>query len=260
MVYFFNTFGITPSKNFEAAGYDWYVPNINDYNDKLIDNYVIPALFQSYKVNEKSLNAIIRYLDTNINDKYYLDIDDDEETLHLNKQIQNCFKHNIYNTVLLYLSFVAKSNKQWMDIFNNPTSYPIMKFVYNNLVFDIKKNVVGIKLAANDTLLINAGIKEVLPSGYAGVFMNKSGRGSSGYDVRACVVDEDYTGYVHLNVAFTGNSSKNSIIYCGDKLVQQLILPLYKEQSKEITEDEFLEMTSKSKRGSAGFGSSNEKH
>ena len=109
-------------------------------------------------------------------------------------------------------------------------------------------------MSKDNTLLINSGVKEIVPTGHAGVFFNKSGRGSSGYDVRACVVDEDYTGYVHLNVAFTGQDSSSSIVYCGDKLIQQLILPLYKSESEQISEDLFNKLTSKSLRGSAGFG------
>lgn len=259
MVYFFNTFGIIPTKNYEAAGYDWYIPNIDDNDNNIINDYVKPAIKQSYGINEKQLDEVIAYLKTNINDKYYLDIDDDVETLEYNKKVRKCFNNNIYNTVLLYLSFVAKTHT-WLDVFNNPTTYPVMTFVHNNLLFDLNKDVPGIKLSKDNTLLINSGVKEIIPSGHAGVFFNKSGRGSSGYDVRACVVDEDYTGYVHLNVAFTGQDSSNSIVYCGDKLVQQLILPLYKSESKQISEDDFNILASKSLRGSAGFGSSNEKH
>lgn len=259
MVYFFNTFGIVPTKNYEAAGYDWYIPNIDDNDKEMIENFVKPAIKQSYGIDEHQLHEIIAYLKTNVNDKYYLDIDDDEERLVYNKKVRDCFEHNIYNVALLYLSFIAKT-KNWLDAFDNPTTYPVMTFVYNNLLFDLNKNVPGIKLSKDNTLLINSGVKEIIPTGHAGVFFNKSGRGSSGYDVRACVVDEDYTGYVHLNVAFTGQDSSNSIIYCGDKLVQQLILPIYKSESKQISEDDFNKLTSKSLRGSAGFGSSNEKH
>lgn len=259
MVYFYKTFGIVPTKNYEAAGYDWYIPNIDDNDKEMLDNFVKPALKESYGINENQLKELIAYLKTNVNDRFYLDIDDDEETLAYNKKARECFSHNIYNVVLLYLSYVAKT-KTWLDTFNNPLVYPVMSFVHTNLLFDIEKGVPGIKLSKDNTLLINSGVKEIVPTGHAGVFFNKSGRGSSGYDVRACVVDEDYTGYVHLNVAFTGQDSSTSIVYCGDKLLQQLILPLYKSGSEQISEDLFNKLTSKSLRGSAGFGSSNEKH
>ena len=259
MVYFYNAFGITPTKNYEAAGYDWYIPNIDDNDKDKIENLVKPAIKQSYNINEDQLQQLIAYLKTNVSDRFYLDIDDDPETLVYNKEARYCFEHNIYNVVLLYLSYVAKS-KNWLDAFNNPLVYPVMSFVHNNLLFDLEKNVPGIKMSKDNTLLINSGVKEILPPQHAGVFFNKSGRGSSGYDIRACVVDEDYTGYVHLNVAFTGQDSANSVVYCGDKLVQQLILPLYKSENKSICKKEFEELTSKSKRGEAGFGSSNEKH
>lgn len=259
MVYFYNTFGIVPTKNYEAAGYDWYIPNIDDNDKEMIENFVKPALKQSYGINEDQLQELIAYLKTNVSDRFYLDIDDDEETLVYNKKARDCFANNIYNVVLLYLSYVAKT-KNWLDTFDNPLVYPVMSFVHTNLLFDVEKGVPGIKLSKDDTLLINSGVKEILPTNHAGVFLNKSGRGSSGYDVRAQVVDEDYTGYVHLNVAFTGKDSSNSIIYCGDKLVQQLILPLYKSEHKSISKEEFEKLTSQSLRGESGFGSSNEKH
>ena len=259
MVYFYNAFGITPTKNYEAAGYDWYIPNIDNNDKELIENLVKPALKETYDIDERQLHELIAFFKTNISDRFYLDIDDDPETLEYNKKARECFEHNIYNVVLLYLSYVGKT-KNWLDTFGNPLVYPVMSFVHTNLLFDIEKGVPGIKLSKDNTLLINSGVKEIVPTGHAGVFFNKSGRGSSGYDVRACVVDEDYTGYVHLNVAFTGQDSSTSIVYCGDKLLQQLILPLYKSESEQISEDLFNKLTSKSLRGSAGFGSSNEKH
>lgn len=259
MVYFYNTFGIVPTKNYEAAGYDWYIPNIDDNDKEMIEDFIKPALKQSYNIDEHQLQELIAYLKTNVSDRFYLDIDDDEETLVYNKKARECFEHNIYNVVLLYLSYTKKS-RNWLDAFGNPLVYPVMSFVHTNLLFDVERCVPGIKLSKDDTLIVNSGVKEILPSDHAGVFFNKSGRGSSGYDVRACVVDEDYTGYVELNVAFTGKDSANSVLYCGDKLLQQLILPLYKSESKTISKEEFEKMTSKSLRGEAGFGSSDEKH
>ena len=47
MVYFYNAFGITPTKNYEAAGYDWYIPNIDDYDKDKIENLIKPAIKQS---------------------------------------------------------------------------------------------------------------------------------------------------------------------------------------------------------------------
>ena len=60
----------------------------------------------------------------------------------------------------------------------------IKYFINQYLVFD-KNGVAGIKLKLNDTLFINSGIKIALPHGYAGVYLNKSGKGNAGFDVRA---------------------------------------------------------------------------
>ena len=79
-------------------------------------------------------------------------------------------------------------------------------------------------------------------------------------DVRACVVDEDYSGYVHLSLAYTV-SSNNGIIYAGDKLIQQCILYIVDtSDTTEVSEDEYIELMKDSKRGSKAFGSSDVKH
>lgn len=260
MLTFCNVFGVKPTKNFDAAGYDFYIPNINDNDAVLINSKVIPALCKSYGLTETQLRQITDFILIIAEDKYYADTED--ECTEKYREIKNTIHANKWNSCLLLLSMSFKSNLPVVDDTGTPISYNIAKFVYDNLVVDTTNGVTGILLHPGETLFINSGVKEKLPEGYAGVFMNKSGRGSSGYDVRACVVDEDYTGYVHLNLQFQGQnvSSHNSEIYCGDKIVQQLILPLYKDKEQEVNEEDFIRITSDSKRGDSAFGSSNEKH
>lgn len=262
MLKFFNAFGIVPSKNYEAAGWDWYVPNIDRDSDKLrIDKYVRPALCKGYGITDEQIDQLMKIMGNIINDHYYFDEDDTKFTQR-SKEIRECYNANKYNSLLLYLAFSFKSNNRLFNIDGEPALYNMNMFIYNNLLFDVNNNTVGVELERGNTLFINTGVKEKVPTGYAGVFLNKSGRGSSGYDVRAQVVDEDYTGYVHINVQFLGQKSSESRIYCGDKLVQQLVLPLYKESEDdgECSEEEFNSLTAKSQRGEQGFGSSNEKH
>lgn len=257
---FCNNFGITPSKNYEAAGYDFYIPNLDDKDIKKLTNYVFPAFKTLFGVNKPQIDELLKSLMDCIFDNFYIDGDDEKDLVSFNESNRACAMTNRYNILHLYLAWMYKNKLPLFDISGRPALTPISKFVYEKLVINIKENLVGVSLSVGDTLMITSGIREKVPTGYAGVFLNKSGRGSSGYDVRAQVIDEDYTGYVSLNVAFTSNNSKQSLIYCGDKLVQQLVLPLYKEKSEEVSDEEFTKITSDSKRGAAGFGSSNEKH
>ena len=102
----------------------------------------------------------------------------------------------------------------------------------------------------------------MLDIGVAGLYVNKSGKGNCGWDVRACLVDEDYAGFVHLSQAYTKEliDDGQNIVYCGDKLTQMMLLPVFHSKYDEITEEEYNEIMSNSKRGESGFGSSDIKH
>ena len=139
-------------------------------------------------------------------------------------------------------------------------------------------------MTLNDTLFINSGIKialdtvlsdQVAPNpsnvvnmlrmlgiGVAGLYVNKSGMGNKGYDVRACLVDEDYAGYVHLSMAFTKDTEnvKNKNIFCGDKLTQMMLIPVFHTEYQEVGEEEYNKLMEESNRGDDGFGSSDVKH
>jgi dUTP pyrophosphatase len=99
--------------------------------------------------------------------------------------------------------------------------------------------------------LIPSGIVAEIPEGYCLVAFNKSSLGAMGLTVGACVVDSEYRGEIHLNVF--NHSTKEITIKEGQKLIQFLLLPV---PSVEIEEGE---VTSKTERGSGGFGSTNEK-
>ena len=49
-------------------------------------------------------------------------------------------------------------------------------------------------------------------------------------------------------------------MYAGDKLVQQLVIPVLVEAIEELTSDEYDKVMTGSTRGDSGFGSSDEKH
>ena len=151
--------------------------------------------------------------------------------------------------------------------------FAVNYFYINILTYDSKNDKVGVKMQLNDTLFINSGIKVALdtvlgdkigpnPSnavkmlrllgiGVAGLYVNKSGKGNAGWDVRACLVDEDYVGFVHLSQAYTKELIEDgqNIVYCGDKLTQMMLIPVFHDEYVDIDEDDYNKIMANSKRG-----------
>lgn len=224
----YNGFGITPTNTHVSAGTDYYVPNIDDNNDQIVER-ALSAFEKSYGQTREDLLEL-------------------RQTL-----IDHHITKNLTNIMHLYLALYSGKMK---DL----SKYGCVDyFIKNYLIFD-SKGTPGVQLQLNDTLFINSGIKVALPHGYAGVYLNKSGKGNAGFDVRAQVVDEDYTGYVHLSQAFTKDADFKNVVYCGDKLTQMLILPVLHTTPVEVSEAEYMEEMAGSQRGDDGFGSSDVKH
>lgn len=227
----YNDFGITPTRNHTAAGYDFYVPNIDDTNKEQVQRFQ-SALAKSYNVADPTtmLQAIYAWVRK-------------VKNLSLDTPI-----NNLNNILHLYLAV------------NHNNRLPVIEdFCVRYITFDSAGHV-GVRLFSGDTLFINSGIKEAINYGYAGVFLNKSGRGTKGFDVRAQVVDEDYTGHVHLSLQYLGKDRECGVVYCGDKIVQQLVIPVLSDVVEELTSDEYDKVMTGSTRGDSGFGSSDEKH
>lgn len=230
----FNEFGIKPTFNHVAAGADFYIP----YFDVDKKDIAFKAFEISYKVNDTYIdnvyNAIIYFLKS-----------------------KNPSEKQIINIVHLFLALDSSAINSYDE---NDIPSRVKLFVDRYLVFD-KHLRPGIAMDLNDALLINSGIHVALEPGTAGVFMNKSGRGNAGFDVRAQVVDEDYTGFVHCSLAYTKDTNKDyRKIYCGDKITQMLILPIIHSDYDEVSADEYYDIMSNSERGSDSFGSGDEKH
>lgn len=258
----YSVFGIKPTNTFSSAGTDYYVPNIDDFDFNKA-NTALKAFEKSYNVTEDDINLVMQ-------------------------QFEICngnFETNQYvNMVHL---FFAVGNKQ-LDGLKKESLIDAVDYFYNEyLIFDKTGNV-GVILKLNDTLFINSGIKVALDTvisemeetdtehpniasakilrdlgiGVAGLYVNKSGKGNAGFDVRAQLVDEDYSGYVHLSMAYTKDlfeDGKNKV-FAGDKLVQMMLIPVFHTQYEEVTEEEYNDIMSESNRGDAGFGSSDVKH
>jgi dUTPase len=102
----------------------------------------------------------------------------------------------------------------------------------------------------------------MLGIGVAGLYVNKSGMGNRGFDTRAVLVDEDFSGYVHLSMAYTKEviEDKQNIIYCGDKLTQMMLIPVFHDEYVDTDEENYNKIMEGSLRGANGFGSSDVKH
>lgn len=103
-------------------------------------------------------------------------------------------------------------------------------------------------------VLIPSGIKVLLPENTALVAFNKSGIATKlGLDVGACVVDEDYTGEIHLSLVNTTESI--ILLDYGQKIIQFLLLPVMFDDVIEVSSEKELYSGIVSERGSGGFGS-----
>jgi dUTPase len=250
-----NDFGITPTKNFVAAGYDFYVPNIKlkDENDTDEIHKILTEFSKSFKTPLEEILDVTERLNLQIT-----------ATNKFNRELT---KSEMLNVVHLFYALTPPDDVDYYlesdeiieesdeDIINES----IEDFVEARLIEDSKGNI-GINIFAGDYILINSGIKVGLPKDTAGIFFNKSGKGNQGFDTRACVVDEDYAGYVHLSMAYDKQLIDPTELYCGDKLSQFIVLPLVKTEVKEVSKEDFEEFHKNSQRGSDGFGSSDVKH
>jgi dUTP pyrophosphatase len=111
-------------------------------------------------------------------------------------------------------------------------------------------------LKPGDDVLIDSGIKVIIPEGYALIFKEKSGVATKRkLTVGASVVDSDYRGVVHFHLF--NNGLENQTLNPGDKIIQGLVIPVSLCGLTEIDEDEYL--VNETERNEGGFGSSGDK-
>ena len=119
---------------------------------------------------------------------------------------------------------------------------------------EIKYNGSQLVLVPGESALIPSGIKVSVPEGYALVAFNKSGVCTKkSLVVGAEVVDEDYTGEVHMHVINAGIYS--ATINAGDKLIQFMLIKQNYLEVEVMESEEELYLDKKSERGDGGFGS-----
>ena len=254
----YNSFGIKPTNSFTSAGSDYYIPNLDTPEN-------IEKAFKAFEKSYKQTSEDIKTL----NEQFNIVINE------LHPEIPTYQIPNMIHLFLALYDIFLEERKQYSQI------QGVYLFVDEFLVYDKNNDKVGVKVRVNDTLFINSGIKIALDTvlqehgneevdifralniGVAGLYVNKSGMGNKGWDVRACLVDEDYSGFVHLSQAFTKETLEHStqnIIYCGDKLTQMMLIPVFHTSYNETDENEYNKIMAESNRGDNGFGSQDVKH
>lgn len=230
-------FGIKPTTTYAAAGYDFYVPNLTTPKQKQL---ALKAFQKSYKRTEEELVELL--------DKLSL-----FATAQFGSELVN---DNIENILHLYLALDSRLIRSQLTLDDK-----ISAFVDMYLMFDESKNIPGLIPRLNDHLCICSGIHVALDPETAGIFYNKSGMGTRGWDTRACVVDEDYSGICHLSASYTKDAVGDGRFFCGDKFSQMVVEVITRgDEFEDLGEDTYKEVMANSKRGDNAIGSSDIKH
>lgn len=117
--------------------------------------------------------------------------------------------------------------------------------------FYVPKQYGRIVLNPGDSINIPSGIKAEIPEGHALIAFNKSGVALQGFQVGACVVDEDYQGEIHLHV---WNYTDNIIVINPQAKLVQFLLIKQNYVDIRLVEEIYLH-ENKTERGEGGFGS-----
>lgn len=105
-----------------------------------------------------------------------------------------------------------------------------------------------------EKITIASGIKMVIPTGFAGIFKNKSSIGSRGLILGPCVVDSSYRGEIDIVIWNISNNAQ--YLNRGQKVTQMLVQKVELDEVEEITNDVYNLHTTE--RGTGGFGSTGE--
>lgn len=239
-MFIYNGFSQTPTRNFQAAGIDFFIPNIDDSNLKQVE-IAKEALKKSYKLSDEDI------------ERFWITVDG----LATEEQAK-MFANQRWN--LLHLFYALKS-AEWFK--NHRDEYFTKKVDYflDNYLRISKDGKLGIACQFSDMLFINSGIKVALEHGTDLEFREKSGKGNAGWTVKSKVIDEDYSGYMHLSMQYLWYDSENGgTIYVGDKLTQGIVYNTLTDDAIELLLEEYNKKMELSQRGDNGFGSSDVKH
>lgn len=118
--------------------------------------------------------------------------------------------------------------------------------------FFVPNDYEKITLEPNEDVLIDSGIKVIVPERYALIFKEKSGVAvKKKLTIGAAVVDSDYRGVIHFHLFNNGRDVVE--INPGDKIIQGLIIPVSLMSPVEVSEVFYNRHVTE--RGEGGFGS-----
>jgi len=119
--------------------------------------------------------------------------------------------------------------------------------------FYVPEDFIEVMLGPGDDVLIPSGIRVRIPGGCVLTAFNKSGIATKKkLIVGACVIDEDYTGEIHLHLINVGKG--NVSIKANDKIAQFILSPVFYTEPEEINQESY-ESFGETSRGAGGFGS-----
>lgn len=237
----YNGFSKTPTRNFQAAGIDFFIPDIDGFKSQEQIDVAKEGLKKSYKLTDDDI------------EKFWLTVDS-LATEEQNKMIGN----QRWN--LLHLFYGLKS-ADWYCNHKEESFTKQVDYFLDNYLRVSKDGKLGIACKFSDMLFLNSGIKVALENGTDLEFREKSGKGCAGWTVKAKVVDSDYSGYMHLSMQYLWYDSENGgTIYVGDKLTQGIIYNVLTDDAIEYNLEEYNKKMECSNRGDKGFGSSDVKH
>ena len=102
--------------------------------------------------------------------------------------------------------------------------------------------------------LISTGLRMIVPKGYVALVQERGSITKTPLKVRAGVVDSGYTGEIFINCINTG--SKPYTLSKGEKLPFQIVVVKCDNQFEVIDEEEYLSLSSTSRRKEGMVGSS----
>lgn len=113
-------------------------------------------------------------------------------------------------------------------------------------------------LNPGQSVLIPSGVKARVPQGHALIAFNKSGiAAKKNLIVGACVIDETYTGEIHIDIKNVGSAPQ--VLNPGDKIIQLLCIEMNYVSVEVAESEEELFADLESERGAGGFGSTGTK-
>lgn len=119
--------------------------------------------------------------------------------------------------------------------------------------FDLHADLIKcaiINLWPETSMLISTGISVMIPKGFCGVIVPRSGLGNKGVILGngTGIIDSDYRGELFVN-SYNRLVNEGINIHQGDRIAQMLILPVVQANFIEVDELDDTE------RGEGGFGS-----